>query len=480
MKEHQMLIGRGLTVGWGLCCSCNYQTYQHGESTLFKTPKLEGPMRDVIIVEIRTINGEPFKGTITYNEASIGIFEDCLGMKEENLHGVKFAFSGTPVIRFKLTELIDIDSLHHREYFQLRRNRAGREDILECKIRGIRRPIVKRSFDKNDSEQDPNIRWVTVDGCDYDLEEDEIMKWLRYYGETFGRLREDIHEDINTDRPPVGTGTYSIKMRLDAPIPQLLPMFGKKITIEFKGVQRLCTNCFGLHNRRACQSRKVQWIDYVRKFVDNNPDIPEEHYGRWIRVLSNDPKLSGPNAIPLRARPSDKGNPYIERSHHNDQRNKDENLNQSINQQRQQSKQLDGNQKHQRQAPNGHEMMNGNSGIRSPPTQRNQGSSISQQTNNQQATNKINQVSQIYDDLDNMNRLIELTDLGLTVDAAREHIRQEEEVDSVKQLLKDKKNAKFTPPEISSNATHFRRLNQVNQISHDQGRQVYPKSNRHA
>ena len=178
-----MLIGRGLTVGWGLCCSCNYQTYQHGESTLFKTPKLEGPMRDVIIVEIRTINGEPFKGTITYNEASIGIFEDCLGMKEENLHGVKFAFSGTPVIRFKLTELIDIDSLHHREYFQLRRNRAGREDILECKIRGIRRPIVKRSFDKNDSEQDPNIRWVTVDGCDYDLEEDEITKWLRYYGE---------------------------------------------------------------------------------------------------------------------------------------------------------------------------------------------------------------------------------------------------------------------------------------------------------
>ena len=66
---------------------------------------------------------------------------------------------------------------------------------------------------------------MTVDSCDYELEEEEILVWLRLYGEVFGKLREDIHQNNNQEMGPVGMGTYSVKMQLDSEIPQMLPMF---------------------------------------------------------------------------------------------------------------------------------------------------------------------------------------------------------------------------------------------------------------
>ena len=72
---------------------------------------------------------------------------------------------------------------------------------------------------------------MTIDGCDYEVEEDEILGWLRLYGETFGRLRENIHQ-VDLPNSPV-------KMRLNAEIPQLLPMYGKKVTVTYKGVHYL-------------------------------------------------------------------------------------------------------------------------------------------------------------------------------------------------------------------------------------------------
>ena len=88
-------------------------------------------------------------------------------------------------------------------------------------------------------DSDPNISWVTIDGFDYEVEEDKILEWLRLYGEMFGRLRENIHQDDLLNSPVVGAGTNSIKMRLDSEIPQLLPMYGKKVTVTYKGVHYL-------------------------------------------------------------------------------------------------------------------------------------------------------------------------------------------------------------------------------------------------
>lgn len=465
-----------------------------GEDTLFKTPRPEGCMRDTLIVEVRTINSEPFRGTLTYTEASMDIFQGVLGLKEEMLHGVKFAFSNCPVVRFKLLHQIDIGKLAQAEHFQLKRRNPGPNgsgiDILECKLRGIRTDSKRIGFGTvlQDVEEDPNIRWVTIDGCNYDLEEAEILAWLKIYGEVFGKLRENIHTDNNTTRKPVGTGTYSVKMRLDTPIPQLLPMYGKKIVIEFKGIQRLCTNCFGNHHKRACQSHKTQWVDYIKKFVALNPDIPQAYYGRWCDILASDPRRPGATStVSHSSHPgsrNDRAQTQTKSSHQNaNQAPLGARSTVTMNQ----GKDLSRNQSLKpptRPEKWGFPQMQSTLNVTSIP--QNQAESrrdplpetrFKPSTNhNTPSKDKLNQVSLLYDDLEMNNQLADLVDIGLSVEAARELIRQEDEIDSVKQLLKEKRHQRDLEQEQKERAMHQPQLvphdQQTNQRGHGQSNQM--------
>ena len=81
------------------------------------------------------------------------------------------------------------------------------------------------------ADADPSIRWVKVEWAEYSLRNEQIMEWLEHYGAKAGELTEDIHPDSDSDDSPIGSGTYSVKMRLTRDIPQLLPMFGRRIRI---------------------------------------------------------------------------------------------------------------------------------------------------------------------------------------------------------------------------------------------------------
>ena len=78
-------------------------------------------------------------------------------------------------------------------------------------------------------------------------------------------------------------------MKIEKWIPQYLPMYGSKIRIYYKNVVKICTRCYeGGHIRKDCQNNKKQWIDYVSDFMNTNPDIPKEFYGRWSEVVENE------------------------------------------------------------------------------------------------------------------------------------------------------------------------------------------------
>ena len=65
----------------------------------------------------------------------------------------------------------------------------------------------------------------------------------------------------------------------------------------------------------------------------------------------------------------------------------------------------------------------------------------------------MDQVTQLYDDVENGNRLAELVDLGLTVDAARDLLKQESEIDAVNQLLEEKREKNGTKDKGNINST---------------------------
>jgi hypothetical protein len=255
---------------------------------IFTTKKPDGAFRDEIVVEIQTLDDKPFKGTITPKEARRTIFEEILGFKQEDLVGFYFAYSGCPIVTFKLKEQFNIDSLESFQEFNVERKyKVGTEEktaILRCKVRGIR--STQNNHAKN--YQDEGLRWVKIEGCEYRLEEEQIIDWLSHFGEVKSEISEDTHEgsdDSGDDLPPVGNGIYSVRMKLKRDMPQLIPMHGKRIRLYYRGIIKRCTNCFGAHQRKNCKEEKVPWIKYVEQFITNFPEIPRESYGRWANMI---------------------------------------------------------------------------------------------------------------------------------------------------------------------------------------------------
>ena len=91
-----------------------------------------------------------------------------------------------------------------------------------------------------------------------------------------------LFKDSNETQGNNRTGNYSIMMVLEHKIPQLIPMNGRRVKIYHKGIEKLCTKCFGKHRKSDCRSEnKVNWLDYVRNFMVLNEFIPIELFGRW-------------------------------------------------------------------------------------------------------------------------------------------------------------------------------------------------------
>ncbi len=212
---------------YGKAASQDSRTSKPIRKSIFTTKKPDGAFRDEIVVEIQTLDDKPFKGSITPKEASWTIFEDVLGFKQADLIGFYFAYSGCPIVTFKLKEQFNIDSPESFKEFNVKRKcRIGNEEktaILRCKVRGDC---------TNQNYQDEGFRWVKVEGCEYRLEEKQIIDWLSHFGEVKSELSEDTNDgldDSSDDLPPVGNEIYSVRMKLERDMPQLIPMHGKRI-----------------------------------------------------------------------------------------------------------------------------------------------------------------------------------------------------------------------------------------------------------
>jgi hypothetical protein len=249
----------------------------------------EGAMRDTFLVDILKMNGEPFKGTVPRTEALKHIFVRALGFKPDEFHGATPGFRCNPTVLFKTKEIFNIDErLAGKSFFSYQKTvktEQGEKIIdMSCSIRGIQ-------------EQDPTTRagpsytWLKIEGAEYHLKEEQLRLWLSEYG----LLVSDITEDKEEQRPDsseddetynnidLNTGIYSAKMNLIKPIPQLIPMCGKKIKIYHKGIKKQCMKCFGTgHFKRDCVEERKEWLDYVYCFM-LEAKLPDEYYGNWSK-----------------------------------------------------------------------------------------------------------------------------------------------------------------------------------------------------
>jgi adenine specific DNA methylase Mod len=106
------------------------------------------------------------------------------------------------------------------------------------------------------------------------------MARLELYNSVKSEVVKDCSKNENDIEETNQASSYLIKIKLDQDIPKSFPISERWIKIYYNGILKLCTNCFGKHQRRICHSRKVQRIQFVGNFVSENPNIPDEYYGK--------------------------------------------------------------------------------------------------------------------------------------------------------------------------------------------------------
>ena len=103
---------------------------------------------------------------------------------------------------------------------------------------------------------------------------------------------EEVFDDPYDKEGSNRTGIFTVKMILHQKIPEWLPMDGLRIKVQHKGNQKLCNHCYGNHLRKDCKEEKRTWSDYVNIFRCQNPEIPDEFYGKWAEIFEKDsPKM---------------------------------------------------------------------------------------------------------------------------------------------------------------------------------------------
>ncbi len=254
----------------------------------------EGAIRNNFTVDVLKRNGECFKGTMKRTEAFLSIFIGALGFDKEDFNGAILGYKGNPTVMFKTKNKFNIDErfadLATFNYTKKVKTEFGgiETHTFECCIRGVRTAKDGESY--NTTGAGSRYTWVKIQGAEYQVPPATIKKWLLQYGDLMTELSEEMEElELSSDEEQelykgmeMPTGIYSVQMLIKKPIPQFLPMDGKRIKIYHKGIKRMCENCFASgHYRATCPRTKVDWMAYVDFFVMES-GFEEEMFGKWI------------------------------------------------------------------------------------------------------------------------------------------------------------------------------------------------------
>ena len=186
------------------------------------------------------------------------IYQDTLGLQRSLFHGLNISFQGHPVFTFCLRDQINVNTAFESEDFVFERDSGTGRSILEGKICGFR---INNQTDELKS-QFPMTRWLKLENCQWAFGEEKVLAWLSNFGKPLTPLEEETYsfrsDDKDECKDPVGTGNLSTKMTIEKEIPQFLPMMGRKVRVYYRGISKLCINCYQPGDiKKKCQNSTV-------------------------------------------------------------------------------------------------------------------------------------------------------------------------------------------------------------------------------
>ena len=134
---------------------------------------------------------------------------------------------------------------------------------------------------------DDGTRLLRIIGCEFRLSESEILAWLSCFGEVISEITEEQFESkgLEPDLPPVGNGTYNVKIKLSSAIPNWVPMYGRKVCIEYTGTKRQCSSCYGPHPKKFCKSERCGIESFVTGCSKKYQHVPAVLYGKHSHLV---------------------------------------------------------------------------------------------------------------------------------------------------------------------------------------------------
>ena len=213
----------------------------------------------------RYFNNKPFKGFVTEKEAEI--ISKAIGLKEsENHHGTSFYRNEKDelFITYRLKHTMSHEEILSsiNKYFWFDKvSKVGNLD----KISGqVVHPQMGEDIDRHQEEVDDDrtkgvrsgnlddTKDVRIDGCNYEISEHELRKWIELYGEIKSD-NDEIALPGESEEDAVGTGSYTVKVKMKRSIPSFLPIGGLRVKFAYNGVKKQCKNCYEYHRSRKSE-----------------------------------------------------------------------------------------------------------------------------------------------------------------------------------------------------------------------------------
>jgi hypothetical protein len=154
-----------------------------------------------------TYNGRVFSGFVTHAEAIKNIYQEGLKLDICNLHGVSFIRNANDelTVVYKLKSRIELSGLRRKFEYQ-RRNKIGSIDWICC--------VIDSPFPQEAGTQLDVFKHVKIEGCGYQLSEEELTKWLGFYGRLLSPIEEEVFGDED-GKCSFGNGQYLVKMKIE-------------------------------------------------------------------------------------------------------------------------------------------------------------------------------------------------------------------------------------------------------------------------
>jgi len=267
---HLNVVEHATNITWAAVAS---MSPKQEKSTIDPLYLGEEPGFDRIVVRPTHFNKTVFDGFITCAEADL--IQKAINL-EENVHGTSFYRNkdGILFITFKLVSNLTIEEIRKtiKKYFRFGKTSSkGHLDSVSGEV--VHPSWNGPDTDPGNQVQKPEITEIRIEGCNYQLTEEDILSVLDGYGATMSEMEEVA---MVTPNGELGTGTYTMKIKLDRDIPNIIPMYGLKIKVSHKGTKKQCAKCFDCHKMNFKCARKP-FQQYIDEFmVKYAPAFPLE------------------------------------------------------------------------------------------------------------------------------------------------------------------------------------------------------------